>query len=256
VVIEVERASIDRPSTAQSPPVAYQLGFWSAVLATLAAVGFPVGLVFTAFAFPAQSWTGDIRAYAATYSSGAMAATVIPSLLIAPAFLGLVAAFHAMTPAAKRPLATLALALANVYATTVGINYFLQLTVVRQSLEAGAIEGMALYAMPNLHSIFWALEFLGYFWQGSAAALIALTLDRGRLQLWIRWLFIVVFVAGALGIVAGIRGVTSFTDPVMIVGSAPWVVAFPLATALCAVHFHRLSGSPCTCTPSCREPIA
>ena len=227
--------------TAKSPSLTVRIGSWSAMLATIGAVGFAVGILVNIVVLPGSAWTGDIRAYAASYSSLGMAVTVVPSLLIVPAFVALVASLHGVAQEQQRPILLLALVFAGVYAATVGTNYFLQLIVVRQNLEAGTTEGMALLAMPNPHSMFWAFEFMGYFWQGLAAGLVALVMSRGRLQKWIRWLLASVSFSGAVGIIASIVGVSSFTDPLMIVGTAPWLIGFPTATALCAVYFNRLA---------------
>ncbi len=220
--------------------LALHVGFWAAVLATVGAIGFAVGIVLNIAVVPGPAWAGDIHAYASGYSSLAMAVTVAPSLVIVPAYVALVGSLCAAAPISKRPIVLLALAFAAIYAAIVGTNYFLQLIVVRQNLVSGNTDGMTLLIMPNTHSVFWTLEFLGYFWQGVAAGFLALALGRDRLQLWIRWLFAVVFIAGAIGIVDSIFGVTSFTDPLMIAGTAPWLVAFPAATVLCAIHLRRL----------------
>lgn len=221
-------------------PLTLRVGFWAAVLATVGAIGFAIGIVFNIVVVPGPAWTGDIHAYARGYSTLAMAMTVAPSLVIVPAYVALVGSLYAVAPIGKRPIVLVALAFAAVYAAVVGTNYFLQLIVVRQNLASGNTDGMALLIMPNTHSVFWTLEFLGYFWQGVAAGFLALALGRDRVQLWIRWLFGAVFIAGAIGIVASILGVQSFADPLMIAGTAPWLVAFPAATVLCAVYLRRL----------------
>ncbi|HET9783169.1 MAG TPA: hypothetical protein VFR33_15490 [Candidatus Dormibacteraeota bacterium] len=231
--------AIERPALEHSR-LTLRVGFWAAVLATLGAIGFAIGIVLNIAVVPGPTWTGDIQAYARGYSSMAMAVTVAPSLVIVPAYVALVGSLYAVAPVAKKPIVLIALAFAAVYAAIVGTNYFLQLIAVRQNLVAGNTNGMALLIMPNNHSVFWTLEFLGYFWQGVAAGFLALALAHDRLQLWIRWLFAAVFVAGAIGIVDSILGVTSFTDPLMIAGTAPWLVAFPAATLLCAVYLRRL----------------
>jgi hypothetical protein len=236
--IEALPAAIEQ--SPQASPITLWIGFLAAIVATLGAVGFAVGIVLNIIAIPGSGWTGDIQAYASSYSTLAMAVTVVPSLLIVPAFVALLATYHGMVPTGKKPIVLIALAFAAVYAATVGTNYFLQLTVVRENLVAGSTTGMALFAMPNTHSIFWAFEFLGYFWQGVAAGFLALALGSGRLEQLIRWLLAAVFAAGLLGILASVLGVTSFTNPLMIVGTAPWLVAFPLATAVCAVQLRRL----------------
>lgn len=237
--LKTAASAIERRALEYSP-LTLRVGFWAAVLATFGAIAFALGIVLNIVVVPGPAWTGDIQAYARGYSGLAMAVTVVPSLLIVPAYVALVGSLYAVAPVGKRPIVLLALAFAAVYAAIVGTNYFLQLIVVRQNLVSGNTDGMALLIMPNTHSVFWTLEFLGYFWQGVAAGFLALALGRGRLQLWIRWLFAAVFVAGAVGIVDSILGVTSFTDPLMIIGTAPWLVAFPAATGLCAIHLRRL----------------
>lgn len=215
-----------------------RLGFWSAIAAAVFSIGFGVGTVLSLVAFPPVPWT-DITAFAVSYNPTAMALTVVPSILLAPAFLALVVAIHSAVPAEKRPLTLLALGFATLYVATVSINYFLQLTAVRHDLTAGSTEAMALFAMGNPQSVFWALEMLGYFWQGAAALLIAAYFAGAGLERWTRWMLIAVFASGALGVVVAVRGI-SFSDPVLVIGAGVWQLAFPAAMILCAFHFRRL----------------
>jgi hypothetical protein len=226
-----------------------RLGFWSALVAATAAVAFLAGAVVAALLFPSNpTWSG-IGAYAANYQPWAMALAVVPSLLIAPAFLALVVSLDAVAPSSRRPLARLAVAFAAVYVATVGANYFLQLTTVRHNLVAGTTEGFGLLAMDNLRGVFWALELLGYFWQGVAFLLAALALSGGWIARGIRWAAAAAFLGGALSIGVGLVGVDSFTSPLFIVSAVPWSIGFPAAAVLCAVFFRRLGGAAAPALP-------
>ena len=216
-----------------------RLGFWSAVGAAAFSLAFGVSIVLSLLIFPQIPWTGNIRAFAATYNPTQMALSVVPSILLAPAFLGVAVAVHYLTPAAKRPLTLLSVAIATLYVATVGINYFLQLTAVRVNLTAGTTEAMALFAMANPRSIFWALEILGYFWQGVAALLMATYFVGKGLERWTRWMLVAVFPTGAVGVVVALGGMLSFTNPVFMAGGGAWEVVFPAAMILSAVSFRR-----------------
>jgi hypothetical protein len=229
---------VARAASRERSSAVERLGFWASIASAVTSAGFGVGIVITLVAFKQQTWTGDIGAYARSYDPHQMELTVVPSILLAPAFLGLVAAVHQITPSERRIWTLLAGMFAVLYAGLVGINYFLQLTVVRQNLSAGVTEGMSLFAMGNPVSLFWALEILGYFCQGVAAALLAIGFTGGRLAAWLRWMLVAVSVTGAIGVGAAIKGI-SFTDPVYAAGSGAWTVIFPISMALTAVYFRR-----------------
>lgn len=214
------------------------LGFWSAIACAAMSIAFLGGTALAAVALPANVWTGDIRAFAASFTPWPMLLGVVPSVLIAPTFLGLIAAIHGQTSAERKPLMLFALALATVYAAIVVVNYFLQLTVVRLGLESGRTDGLALLLMENPTGAFWPMEALGYGVQGLAAGVAATAFAGGGLARWVRTLFLVVGAGGVLSLAAGVRGV-SFTDPVFILGGAAWGIAFPLGTALAALYFQR-----------------
>jgi hypothetical protein len=216
-----------------------KLGFWSAVGAAAFSIAFTVGAIVGVLFFPQAAWTGDITAFAAKYNPTSMELGVVPSILLAPAFLGLAVAVHSGARAEKKPVTLLGLLFATIYVATVGINYFLQLTVIRQNLIAGTNDAMGLFAMSNTQSVFWTLEFLGYFWQGAAALCLAAYFIAPGLGRWTRWMLIAVFASGALGVVAAVRG-TTFSDPLFIAGGAVWALCFPAAMILGAVYFRRL----------------
>lgn len=66
-------------------------GFWFAVLTTLWAVGFSVAFAWQFATSPSlTAWQG-IESYAASFSSARMAAVLVPSLLLAPSLVALIA---------------------------------------------------------------------------------------------------------------------------------------------------------------------
>lgn len=113
-------------STRQHFAAAERLAFWSSVAAAITSAGFGVGTLITLLAFKQQSWTGDISAFARNYDPVQMALTVVPSILLAPSFLIVVAAVHETTPIEQQIWTRLAQMFAVLYVAVVGINYFLQ----------------------------------------------------------------------------------------------------------------------------------
>jgi hypothetical protein len=139
---------------------AITLGFWSAILASAFTVLFIVLAVGTAFISPPKPWSG-IQTYAENFTLREMA-SFIPAFLLAPTVVILMACIHCVTPETKKVFSLIGLAFAGVYAAIIPANYYLQLFVVRLNLESGTLDGLALLAQPNFHSVFFALETLGY----------------------------------------------------------------------------------------------
>ena len=132
------------------------LGFWSAI----AAAGLTVAFAILAVVFTPEEWS-DMASYANSFASIQMA-SFVPVLLLAPTMVLLMACIHYRAPEDKRALSLAAVAFTTVYATVICTNYYLQLFVVRLNILNKDLEGLSLLAMPNLHSVFFALESIGY----------------------------------------------------------------------------------------------
>src|SRR5262245_48239066 len=100
-----------------------QLGFWSAVLAA------GCSLTFCAAVVPVQ-----LRALAPPWD---VAAPLVPSLLLAPAFLVLLVCVHSAAPAEQKIWSRLAVAFAGVYVPLVWTAYVLELLVVEPLVMRG-----------------------------------------------------------------------------------------------------------------------
>ena len=78
----------------KSDRLAHSIGFWAAVLATVALATFAIGFTVTIIAFPsAVEWHG-IEAYAASYNETLMFFLMFPPFLLAPSFLVLMTCLH------------------------------------------------------------------------------------------------------------------------------------------------------------------
>jgi hypothetical protein len=97
------------------PKAVYQVGFWSAVLTTLWIVTFNLALIIMS-----------------------QMVAVAACLLLAPSFVVLMASLHHYAHEDKKVWSQVALSFASVYMVVVALNYFLQLTVVRQNPQSYA----------------------------------------------------------------------------------------------------------------------
>jgi hypothetical protein len=212
---------------------AITLGFWSAILASAFTIFFVVLAVGTALVSPPKAWSG-IRTYAENFSLLEMA-NYIPAFLLAPTVVVLMACIHYVAPETKKVFSLIGLSFASVYVAIIPANYYLQLFVVRLNLASGTLDGLALLAQPNLHSVFFAMETLGYTFLSLATLFVSQAFSGGKLQDWIRWLFIV---SGALGIFGVL--VAPFDRPSLVfAGLGIWSLAFPISMILLGVFFRR-----------------
>ncbi len=236
-----ESASKDAALAASSS--VHKLGFWSAVLATLSSIGYGIAVIvlmissMTAAADTPPGWQGA-EAYVDSFQFIQML-PLIPSLVLAPAFIVLMVSIHYYAPPEKRMWSHLGIVFTIVYAVMACINYITQLTVVRLAISIQETDGLAMFAMGNPHSIFWALA-SAYAFMNLAMLFTAPVFEGGRLERWIRGLFY----ANGASVIATIFGVVVDAPWVYLLGSlVPWCIIFAPATALLAVLFARTTPS-------------
>ncbi len=223
-----------------APTALKQLGFWSAVLATVFSIGYGLAVIVmiiasasTSTTTAAPGWQG-VEAYVASFQPIQML-PLIPSLLLAPTFVVLMVCVHTYASSAKKLWSQVGLAFAIVYATMACVNYIVQLTVVRLSILNRETDGLAMFVMGNPHSIFWALM-ADYVFMNLAMLFAAPVFEGGKLERWIRWLFL----ANGASAVITIFGIVVDSPLIFLLGSlVPWCVIFSAATALLAVLFRH-----------------
>jgi MFS family permease len=234
--LEAGRLSINAGASASAE--LKQVGFWSAALATVFSIGYGlavIAMIIASASTPtaAPGWHG-MEAYLASFQPIVML-PLIPSLLLAPTFVVLMVCVHAYAPNAKKLWSQVGLAFAIVYATMACVNYIVQLTVVRLSILNKETDGLAMFVSGNPHSIFWALA-SAYVFMNLAMLFAAPVFEGGKLERWIRWLFL----ANGASAVVTIFGVVVDSPMIYLLGSlVPWCVIFSAATILLAVLFKR-----------------
>ncbi len=217
-----------------------QIGFWSAVLATVFSVSYGIAVIvmmLSAMSGAAPGWQG-VESYVASYQPISML-PLFPSLPLAAAFIALMVSIHYYARDDKKIWSQLGLSFAIVYAVMASINYIVQLTVVRLSILNQETDGLAMFAMGNPHSIFWALA-SAYVFMNLAMLFAAPVFEGGKLERWIRWLFL----ANGASAVITIFGIVVDSPAIYLLGSlVPWCVIFSAATILLAVMFKRIGPS-------------
>lgn len=211
------------------------IGFWAAGLTTLWTVWF-IG-AFAAYlpSLPSE-WPG-IEAFAASFKALPYLAWVVPCLLLALTFPVLISSIHYSVVSGKKIWSLLGLVFAVMYGAILSTNYWVLATVVRESLIEGHAEGLSWFVIGSPYSITNTIEGIGYGFMGLAMVFASQAFTGGRLEGWIRWLFIVNGMAGIAGVALSAFGISAVAWISLVV----WSVTFPVATALVAVLFKRIA---------------
>ena len=201
------------------------LGFWSAGIMTVAGIVYliVVGAYLAAHGFVLPP-TGALQLFGG-----------IITILEAAVLVVLMASIHEATPDRMRILSRLAMIFTVLFCAMVSINRFVQLSVVQQRISSGETEGISWFLAYGPRSVMFSLEILGWgFFLGLACLFAAPIFSAGRLELAIRWLFVLY---GVLGLVTAVA--FALASPLAAVGFFAWGVVLPVATALLTVFFRR-----------------
>jgi len=147
--------------------------------------------------------------------------------LVVCIFVILMASVHFYALEDKQVLTLLGVAFAIICAALLGINYYMQLTIVRWY-------PVPMLAIENPHSVMWAIEVLGYGFMGLATLFPAFIFSKGKLENAIRLLFI----ANALLGIGGIIGYALIDNPLnLLPGLLVWDAVFPIMTLSLVIFF-------------------
>lgn len=197
----------DGPAAATRAPEgrnAIRLGFWVSILTV------SVTAVFMVMAMATPPRSGPFCASACVpYPYTDVAAFIpqdylwlYPGFLLAPIVVILVACIHGYARGTQQTFSRIGLSLSILYAAVILVDYFIQLTVVAPSLQAGERAGLSLFTQYNPHGIFITFEALGYLLLSLAFLFLAPVFTGGRKERVIRWTFVAGFVAAVLAYVA------------------------------------------------------
>jgi hypothetical protein len=141
------------------------------------------------------------------------------------------ACIHSYSSEERKVFSLVGLSFAIIYATLISVNYFIQLTFVRQTTF-----DVSIFDMNNSQSMMWVIEVLGYFFMGLSTLFAAPVFGSGKVENLARWLFVT---NGILGILTPIAYALSLPMAILLGGLIIWDIVMPLSTASLAILFRR-----------------
>src|SRR6266487_1864306 len=196
----------------------YTFGFWSALVAFVAAVGFSVALVLQVVGVLVFPWDGIL--------------IFGFSLGIAPPFMLAILALHYTVPNEKKIWSHAALLFAVIYTVYVTLNYVVQLATVIP-MTATAEEIRILNQTP--HSLLRDADGLGYIFMGLATLFAFPVFAKQGLQRWLRGFFLAHSLITPL--IALVYFYPNFSYGLLLL-AFPWLITLPGAMLLMTLFFY------------------
>ncbi|EQB63079.1 MAG: hypothetical protein RBG1_1C00001G0658 [candidate division Zixibacteria bacterium RBG-1] len=201
--------------------VIYRIGFWSALIAFVAAAGYSVAQIL-------QLLSVTKYPLDAILIFGFALGIEVPFML---AFVAL----HYTVPDEKKIWTHAALLFSIMYATYVTLNYVVQLaTVIPMTLKGALDEIRVLDQTP--HSLFWDVDALGYIFLGLATLFAVPVFAKKGFERWVKWFFL----ANSLmtPVIAFVYFYPHFSTTLLLFGS-PWLVTASGSMLLLALFFSK-----------------
>ena len=204
---------------------ARKLGFWSSVFVALLSVAYLAMLssffAIEGFVFPPSQIIQLL--------GGIITFLTIPGLLV------IFTAIYYTTNGEKKVFGSLGITFITLFAATVSINRFVQLTIIQQSEPGAASLDLARFLPYSTGSVMFALEMLGWgFFSSMAALVIAPIFEGNRLNNTLRWLF----VSYAIFSFAGVIGF-AIQSPITSAAFIAWGPILLVLSILLAVYFRQ-----------------
>jgi len=192
------------------------IGFWTALVACVAAAGFSVAQILQVIGLLTYPWD-EILIYGF-------------SLFIATPFLLAMLALHYVTPDEKRFWSHAAVLFAVMYATYVTLNYVVQLTAVIPYAAPDPV------LVQTPHSLFWTVDALGYIALGLATLFAVPLFAKQGLQKWLRWFLLANGLITPL--IAFVYFYPVFSTTLLLLG-LPWIVTVTGSMLLLTLCFRE-----------------
>jgi hypothetical protein len=197
------------------------IGFWAALVAFAASVGFDVAQILQVVGF-------------VTFPLDAILIYGF-SLGIPIPFILAMLALHYSVPNDKKIWTHAALLFTVMYALYVTLNYVVQLaTVIPASLQGTLAEIRVLDQTP--HSLFWDVDALGYIFMGIATLFAVPVFAKQGWERWVRWFFLANFLFTP--VVALVYFYPTFSTTLLLLAS-PWMITASGSLFVLALFFKR-----------------
>jgi hypothetical protein len=116
------------------------------------------------------------------------------------------------------------------------VNWYVQLTLVPKIAQSGDANLLALMDVHNVNSIMYAMEHLSWsLFYGLATIFMALAIEGGKIETWIRWLLIV----GGVMSILYLPGILIDNQALVDLGYYAAGVFLPITTILLAIRFRK-----------------
>jgi hypothetical protein len=217
-----------------------RLGYWSALVCSLTFIVYTVCFAGIASGGASFEWTAleDYVRYASATNLSLMHTAEAAMLVFGLAFIGLLNSIHALAAPERRVLTRCSLAYGTIFVALLGINYFLQISVVRLNVARGATEGLAPFIQSNPNAPINAINMLGWsVFLGLASLCLAPAFHGGRLAATVRWSF------RANGAICLLGGIGYIFDSVIVVLLTMYLgmgAALLFASLALVAYFRRL----------------
>jgi hypothetical protein len=206
--------------------VARQIVFLMAVFSTLLEILYLIGLVGKLIV------DGTVHS---TSSQSIQMISAVVGILLNIALLIMFTALRVQILGRNVVFADLAWIFMALVCATSSINWFVQLAVLPRVAQASD-PTFALIDVHNTSSLMYAVEHLGWgMFYGLATIFVAIAMEGGKLENWIRWLF----VAGGVLSLLHVFGVVIANSTISDLGYLAWGVLLPLTTLLLAIRYRR-----------------
>jgi hypothetical protein len=213
----------------ESSKAAVTLGYWSALILTIAGAAY---LIVISFLMATGRFTLPLPEAVELFAAW-------DTIAAGPLVVAALVAVHYLVPVDRRPFSQLGVLFATVFMVMVSINRFVQLTVIRPSLLEGNTSGLERFMPYGPRSAMLSLELVGWgFFLGLGLLSAAFAFSREGVAGKVRWSFLcyaVVALASTIAFVAD--------SPLSAIGFVAWGVVLPIGTAFLTAWFHRMRES-------------
>lgn len=205
-----------------------RLGRWSAALCSALALVYIVAQL--------AEWQGLLGSTGGPHASSTppgLAVLMVPSLLLSLSFVVLMVGVHQQAAPAVRIWSHLAVVFAAMYATLVGIVYYVQLAFVVPRLLRGDADRIDLLRFRPFDSFLYAVDVYGYGLMSLSTLFAAAVFGGPGPERWIRRALL------ANGCLLPFLVLQVYWPP-LIWGGSLWAITFPASTLLLLRYFGRL----------------
>ncbi len=164
---------------------------------------------------------------------------VLPCLLLAITFPILSISILLVTDASKRLWAIIALVFASMYGAILTTDYWLLLTIIRESIQKNITDGLQWLIVGSPNSITNSIEGIGYTFMGISFIFQGFCFYKQTIGKWIKALLLINGASGLIGVVLVLSGFASISFAALGI----WGITFPIIMVLIVLYFKRLGNS-------------